>query len=145
MTRPRLADNDTGAAAVILVLLTPVLFALAGLILDGGRAIAARQRAADLAEQAARAGVDALDVTALRATGADTIDAASARAAACRYLATAAPGAGCTVVTGTNTVTVEVTTRTPTVLLGLIGVNSLRAASTATAAPTIGVRTGEGP
>jgi Flp pilus assembly protein TadG len=145
MTRRQLAFNDTGAAAVILVLLTPVLFALAGLVLDGGRGIAARQRAADLAEQAARAGVDALDVTTLRATGADTLDAASARAAACRYLAAAAPGAGCTVVARSDTVTVTVTTRTPTVLLGLIGVNTLHAASTATAKPATGVATAEGP
>lgn len=145
MTRMRVLTNDTGAAAVILVLLTPVLFALAGLVLDGGRAIAGRQRAADLAEQAARAGVDALDVSALRATGADTLDAARARAAACRYLTAAAPGAGCAVVTSSDRVTVTVTTRTPTVLLGLIGVNALHAASTASAKPAIGVATAEGP
>ena len=137
--------REAGAAAVILVLLTPVLFALAGLVLDGGRAIAARQRAADVAEQAARAGVDALDVGALRATGADTIDPDAARAAACRYVVTAAPGAGCTVRVGADTVTVEVATRTPTVLLGLVGVDSLHAASTATAAPATGVRTVEEP
>jgi Flp pilus assembly protein TadG len=137
--------DDTGAAAVILVLLTPVLFALAGLVLDGGRAIVARQRAADVAEQAARVGVDGLDVATLRATGVDTIDAAAAREAACRYVETSSPGAGCTVHTGVDTVTVEVTTRTPTVLLGLIGVDSLHAAATATAAPATGVTTAEGP
>jgi len=141
----RRLTRDAGAAAIILVLLTPVLFALAGLVVDGGRALAARQRAADIAEQAARAGVDALDVATLRATGADTIDASAAQAAACRYVTTAAAGAGCTVRVGTDTVTVEVTTHTPTVLLGLIGVNTLHAASTATAAPATGVRTAEGP
>lgn len=137
--------DDSGAAAVILVLLTPVFFALAGLVLDGGRAIAARQRAADIAEQAARAGVDALDVATLRATGTDRIDADAARAAACRYVTTAAPDAGCTVQVAADAVTVVVTSRTPTVLLGLVGVNSLHAAATATAAPVIGVRTAEGP
>ena len=137
--------DDRGAAAVILVLLTPMLFALAGLVVDGGRAIAARQRAADIAEQAARAGVDALDVTALRATGVDTLEAGAARGAACRYVATAAPDAGCTVRVGADRVTVQVTTRTSTVLLGLVGVNTLHAASTATAAPATGVRTAEGP
>ena len=144
MSRAGGTAGDAGAVAVILVLLTPVLFALAGLVLDGGRAITARQRAADIAEQAARAGVDALDVATLRATGSDTIDADPAREIACRYVAAAAPGAGCAVRVGLDSVTVEVTTRTPTVLLRLIGVDSLRADSTATAAPATGVRVAEG-
>jgi Flp pilus assembly protein TadG len=138
-------DEDAGAAAVILVLLTPVLFALAGLVVDGGRAITARQRATDVAEQAARAGVDALDVTALRATGVDAVDPAGGVAAACRYVHTAAPDAGCTAQVTADTVRVEVTTRTPTILLGLIGVSSFHAAASATAASVTGVRTGEMP
>ena len=141
----RSAREDTGAAAVILVLLTPVLFALAGLVLDGGRAITARQRAADIAEQAARAGVDALDVTTLRAHGIDTIDPVGAAAAACRSVTTADPSAGCHVDVRGDTMTVDVTTTTPTVLLGLVGITRLHAAGTATAAPTTGVVTGEAP
>ena len=145
MTSIRAVRDDSGAAAVILVLLTPVLFALAGLVLDGGRAIAARQHAADLAEQAARAGVDMVDVTTLRSTGTDTVDPAGGVAAACRYVAAADPGAGCEAVVHGASVTVRVTTTTPTVLLGLVGVNRLHAAGTATAAPATGVVTGEAP
>jgi Flp pilus assembly protein TadG len=40
---------------------------LAGLVVDGGLAITERQRAGDIAEQAARAGADDLDPAALRA------------------------------------------------------------------------------
>lgn len=144
MTR-RIGVDDTGAAAVILVLLTPVFFALAGLVLDGGRAITARQGAADLAEQAARAGVNALDVSTLRASGVDAVDPDAARVAACRYVAVADRGASCSVsVTGAR-VQVTVTTRTSTVLLGLIGIDSFHVAGSATAAPVRGVVTKEGP
>jgi len=137
--------EDAGAAAIILLLLTPVMFALAGLVLDGGRAIAAPQRSADIAEQAARAGVNALDVTALRATGHDTIDATAAQAAACRYVDVAAPAASCAVVVTPDRVTVTIADRTPTVLLGLVGINSFHVAGTASAVAVRGVRVQEGP
>jgi Flp pilus assembly protein TadG len=42
---------------------------LAGLLVDGGLAIHARQRAADIAEQGARAAADDVDVNHLRQTG----------------------------------------------------------------------------
>jgi Flp pilus assembly protein TadG len=132
---------DRGAAAVILLLLTPVLFAAAGLVWDGGRAITARQGAADLAEQAARAGANVLDVTALRATGADVLDPGPAQLAACAYVATAAPGDPCRASVGSDSVTVTVTTSTPTVLLGLLGIDTFHTTGTATAAPVTGILT----
>jgi Flp pilus assembly protein TadG len=133
--------DDAGAAAVILVVLAPVLFALAGLVLDGGRAIAARQQAADLAEQAARAGADSLDVNTLRATGQDTINPAAAQAAACRYVTVSEPGSGCTVAVSGGQVTVTVATSTPTVLLGLIGINTFHTTGWASADAITGITT----
>lgn len=56
------------------VLFTPVVFLLAGLLVDGGLAIHARQRAADMAEQGARAGANQIDEAQLRATGQPVID-----------------------------------------------------------------------
>jgi hypothetical protein len=47
---------------------------LAGLVYDGGLAITARQRAADVAEEAARAGANAVDVDDLRTTGVLAVD-----------------------------------------------------------------------
>ena len=55
-------DNDRGSITAYLLITTVAIFALAGLVLDGGAALAAHGRAADVAQQAARAGADALDV-----------------------------------------------------------------------------------
>lgn len=144
----RAGGADHGAAAVLILLLTPALFAMAGLVLDGGTALAARQRTADLAEQAARAGADALDLSALRATGTQTLDPAAAQAAACRYVALVEPADICTAtvtalagVGGPVVQQVQVTVRasSPTVLLGLIGVNRFHAAGRATAQAVSGI------
>ncbi len=138
-------SSEHGAASVLLLLLTPALFALAGLVLDGGTHLAARQRAADLAEQAARAGADQLDTSALRATGTDTVTASAARSAACRFVQTVEPDAVCSAtVDATPTgpqVQVRVRTRTHTVLLGLIGINTMHADALGTAQAVTGIRT----
>ncbi|WP_242608823.1 TadE/TadG family type IV pilus assembly protein [Actinomadura formosensis] len=79
--------GDRGTIAMYTVLFTPVVFLLAGLLVDGGLAIHARQRAADMAEQAARAGANQIDTDALRETGKPVLDPGRARAAACDLLA----------------------------------------------------------
>lgn len=135
--------GDAGAISVIVLLLTGAMFALAGLVWDGGRAITARQHAADLAEQAARAGANDLDLTALRATGADSVDVPHAIADACHYVQVAAPGSGCAATASGDAVTVRVTTRTPTALLGIVGLSSLTTHGYATASAVRGVITGE--
>ncbi|MDX3101520.1 pilus assembly protein TadG-related protein [Nonomuraea angiospora] len=61
--------NERGSMSVFTVLFSVVVFLLAGLLVDGGAAINARLRAADVAEQAARAGADEIDVDHLRSTG----------------------------------------------------------------------------
>lgn len=137
--------RDEGAAAVIVLLLAPALFALGGLVLDGGTHLAARQRAAGLAEQAARAGADTLDTSTLRGTGSSRLDATRATHAACRYVRTVEPHATCTAtVRDTPTgqqVEVRVRGRTSTVLLGLVGVNTLRTDALGSAQPVTGIRT----
>ena len=152
MTRPgppASPTSDTGAATVLLLVLTPALFALAGLVLDGGTHLAARQRAADLAEQAARAGADQLDTNTLRSTAQPSLDTNRATRTACRYVQTMEPDATCTAtVTATVTaigasqeVQVRVQTHTPTALLGLIGVNTLHTDALGTAQAVTGIRT----
>lgn len=61
--------NERGSMSVFTVLFSVVVFLLAGLLVDGGAAVNARLRAADVAEQAARAGADRIDVEYLRETG----------------------------------------------------------------------------
>ena len=138
---PQASRDETGIASVVLVLLTGAFLALAGLVWDGGRAITAREQAANLAEQAARAGAEILDVTAARATGSDTIDVAAADAAACRYVHLTDPTATCVATATPTAVTVAVTTHTRTAVLGIVGVNSLTTHGHATAAPVRGVVT----
>ncbi|MEU8272535.1 pilus assembly protein TadG-related protein [Sphaerisporangium sp. NPDC049002] len=55
--------------SVFVVIFSVVVFMLAGLLVDGGAALNARLRASDIAEQAARAAADQIDVENLRVTG----------------------------------------------------------------------------
>src|SRR5690348_2747430 len=81
-------DEDRGSITAYLLIMTVALVVLAGLVLDGGAALAAHGRAADTAQQAARAGADALDEQSLRTTtpGGLTTNPGAARAAAARVL-----------------------------------------------------------
>lgn len=136
---------DDGMASVLLLLLTPALFALGGLVLDGGTHLAARQRTAGLAEQAARAGADQLDTSALRATGTPTLDPTAAPVAACRYARTVELDATCQATVHDTPTGPEVQVRlraaTPTVLLGLVGINTLHTDALGAAQAVTGIRT----
>jgi hypothetical protein len=100
------------------------LLALVGLVADGGAKVRAIQRADTLAAEAARAGGQAVDLPAVIAGRPPTVDPERARSAAAAYLA--ANGASGTVAISDagRRVSVEVTTSSPTILLGLIGINS---------------------
>jgi Flp pilus assembly protein TadG len=75
--------------SLIAVMWSLVLVMLAALVIDGGLAISQRERAADLADQAARAEAQNIDQGTLRRTGAAEI-AADDCARADAYLASAA-------------------------------------------------------
>ncbi len=143
MTRRLLGSQDAGNASIVLVLITPALFGVAGLVVDGGRAINARQLAASQAEQAARAAADAVDVDAVRAGGPLVIERLAARAAAERYLSAAGATGLVDVRTGTVTVTVSTTTRTA--FFAVIGVDQISATAEATARAARGIVVEEGP
>ena len=63
------AGSERGSIAVFTVVFAIAVIFLTALILDGGVAMNAKERAADIAEQAARAAAGNIDVKALRATG----------------------------------------------------------------------------
>lgn len=115
------------------------LFALAGLVLDGGRAVSAQQAAQDEADQAARSGAEALSVNALRA-GAVELDPQAAVANAVAYTVAAGHPGTATVVG--NAVEVSIHYRVPTDILGMVGIDSLPVSATARAVDVHGV-TGE--
>lgn len=137
------ADREEGAAlAVWLLMLLPVLLAFAGLVLDGGRAISARQDAANLAEQAARSAVDQLAGGARNSpVGAQflQLDPGAANSSACGYVAGARPGALCSTTIGSDgQVQVTVTIKQATAILRAIGVSQLTASGNGQARPAFG-------
>ncbi|GGV41699.1 membrane protein [Actinomadura cremea] len=132
--------RDRGTVSLYVVLFTPVVFLLAGLLVDGGLAIHARQRAADMAEQAARAGADEIDLAALRATGDPVIDPGRARAAACDLLSAygeEVTGARCEASAAAVNVTVQISVR-PQFLAIFPGFGEFTMTSDATARPVTG-------
>jgi Flp pilus assembly protein TadG len=135
--RRREVRGDRGTVAMYVVLFTPAVFLLAGLLVDGGLAIHARQRAADMAEQAARAGANEIDTAALRRTGEPVIDPGRARAAACDLLAgyeEDITASRCEADQEQVDVTVQLTVRAQ--LLGIVpGLGEFTMTSTASAQP----------
>jgi Flp pilus assembly protein TadG len=88
--RPTRRERDErGSMSVVVVLWSLVIVMVAALVVDGGLAISQRERAADLADQAARAEAQNIDQNALRGSGAAQI-APDACARAQAYLAAAA-------------------------------------------------------
>jgi len=125
--------------SVYFVGLSVMLFVLAGLVIDGGSAINARQRAADEAEQAARTGANQIVEASLRASGGvQQIDEDRALAAIAAYMAATGDYAD-PVVVGPQEVQVTVHSRTESSLLHLIGVPSFEVSATATARAVQGI------
>lgn len=135
-TRRRLRDEE-GTVTVFVVILASAVLLFGGLVLDGGLALSAKIRALGEAQEAARAGAQAIDLGAYRANGSVHLLPDQARALAQNYLA-AAGASGTTQVEGT-TVTVTVTTTYPTQLLTLAGLSSITLTSTGSAQPQRGV------
>jgi Flp pilus assembly protein TadG len=128
--------EELGSFTVFAAVLALALFALLGLVIDGGRAVAAQSNAAGEAEQAARIGAGQISVEAIR-SGTLEIDPASATAAAQRYLRTA--GSSGVITVAGQTVTVEIRSAEPTVVLGIIGVRQIGISASASATNVHGV------
>jgi type II secretory pathway pseudopilin PulG len=74
---PGSAAADRGSLTIFVVVFAITALALASLLVDLGNAVNAQERAADLAQQAARAAADTIDTAALR-TGVVQIDTTTA-------------------------------------------------------------------
>jgi Flp pilus assembly protein TadG len=116
--------------------LVVALFAMVGLVVDGGRALAMERLAEDQAQQAARAGAAALSVSALRA-GDLSLDEGAAVQAAERALAE--EGATGVASATSRSVTVTVRADAPSVMLGIVGIDRLHVTAHATATFVHGV------
>lgn len=133
----RLASNDRGQVTVFVALFAAVVVLFAGLAVDGGLALAAKIRALGEAQEAARAGAQAVDLAAYRADGTVRLRPEQARTLAQNYLA--ATGDTGTVRATEQEVTVTVTAHQPTQLLHVAGLDTLTVTATGTAQPRHGV------
>jgi Flp pilus assembly protein TadG len=127
-------DGERGAVMFWVIPLMVGLIAMAGLIVDGGNAISARQHAADVAQQAARAGADALSPDTLRNFNPSALSADhnAAQAAAQRVLDTAGITNPVVSVDG-DSVTVSVTVHEHTQILSAFGLTDISGSATSTA------------
>lgn len=118
----RQLDAERGSIAVFLAVLVPGLLLIVGLAVDGGAKVAATQRANAVADEAARAGGQALDVSVALA-GQVQVDPIAAVAAAQDYLDRNGVEGAVTVVDG-DTLQVTTTVSQPTIFLGLVGIST---------------------
>ncbi|HST82136.1 MAG TPA: pilus assembly protein TadG-related protein [Kineosporiaceae bacterium] len=134
---------EAGAATVFVVAFAVVLLVMAGLVVDGGLAINARQRVADDVEQAARAGSQNLDMASLRNGGLVRIDPGKAQAAAEDFLARRDyPAGSVSVQADPARVVVSAEIKQKTTLLSLIFINEFTVRAQGQARPAVGI-TGE--
>src|SRR5207249_700592 len=132
--------DESGQVTAFVVVFFVALLAFAGLVIDGGQALAAKRRAIDEAAAAARAGAQALNVDAYRSSDRVVLEPSAARAAALDFLARNGQ-TGTVTVTG-DQINVTVTADQPLTLLGIVGLKHLSLTGTGTAHLRRGV---EGP
>ena len=132
-------SDDAGTSTVFFLVLVPALVVMAGLAYDGGRILSARREALDTAQNAALAGAQGVDVSAVHA-GDVRLAPGSVASRVDGYLATV--GATGSHTATADTVTVVVTETVSMELLGAIGVGPKTVTGTATARIVRGV---EGP
>jgi hypothetical protein len=116
-----------------LVPLAAAVVMFAGLVVDGGLALAAKVEAIGVAQEAARAGAQEVDLAAFRDTGTVRLLPDQAAAAARRHLDQV--GAAGTVTVVGDTVEVTVTADYDTQLLGVLGLRTLAVTGTGSAHP----------
>jgi Flp pilus assembly protein TadG len=137
------AGRDRGSVGLYFAIITLAALVMAGLVIDGGAALATRERAADLATQAARAGADALTPVSLRGLPAGLqADPVAAREAADRIL-TDGDATGQVSVSG-DTVTVTATIQRRTVILSAVGLTDISQTASASATNIYGDTTQNG-
>lgn len=135
-------DADRGAATAFVAVAVMGLLVMAGLVVDGGAKVRAAQRADRIAAEAGRAAGQQVDLA--LAVGGQRPQVSPARAveAARTYLRRAEVAGEVSVAPNRRQITIDVTTTTRTVFLGLAGVDELTAHGSATVELVSGVREG---
>lgn len=137
----RREDRGSGAAAVIIF--SFVFLALAAFVIDGGLSISQRERAADIAEQAARYAAEDINQADLRANGTVVINFADCAARVRQFAVDSGLGpddvaaSGCTAADAKE-VTVEIQLTYRPVLTGMFYDHPIQVHGTAQADPLTG-------
>ncbi|MFD7712136.1 TadE/TadG family type IV pilus assembly protein [Streptomyces sp. NPDC059786] len=125
------AGDDRGQVTAFVVGVFAALWLFAGIVVDGGLALAGKAQALDAAQEAARTGAQQLDVGQLRRGGDVRLVHDKAAAVARAYVASTGDS-GTASVRG-DAVTVRVTHHQRTQILQLIGLRDLTVHATGTA------------
>jgi Flp pilus assembly protein TadG len=139
--------RDRGSVSLFLSIFAIAAFILLALLVDGGTALNAKMRAADIAEQAARAAANQVDVADLRSPNPTVVIGPGACAAAASIVAqyqvtshTSASVSNCDAIPGSTKATIEVSVRTSPVIPLLFGNFTMTAS--ASAYPACGITNG---
>lgn len=116
-------DRERGSLSLFFVVVVTASFVMIGLAVDGGHKAQATQRAVAIADEAARAGGNALDAAAASQSGAAQVDPTAAITAAQAYLSAAGVNGAVTVEDGGQTLVVETTFQVQTIFLSMIGID----------------------
>jgi Flp pilus assembly protein TadG len=128
----RLGDEQ-GSVLITGLLLAVALLMVIGFAVDVGHDFLVKRQLASIADDAALSGSQAIDLPALH-QGHLQLDPGQARTEALRTV-NANPSVTGQASASTGAVTVTVSRRVPTILLGLVGLNTLTVTAHATAAP----------
>lgn len=128
--------NERGAVSTFLAVIALALLMAAGLAIDGGRKVNTLREASHLADNAARAGAQAIDLNTLRSTGEIRLLPDEAEQAVAEYLLALGHTASFIEVSGdTISVTVELEVEPVLLPIGTITVTSTEAATAITQEP----------
>lgn len=129
--------EETGQVSLLMAITVTGVLLLIAVVYDGGEILAAKRRAANEAQSAARAGAQAVDAGSYRQSGEFHLDPVAAESAAREFLVST--GYTGTVHADLQRVQVTVTQHHPTVLLGIIGINDVTIEERAESMPLHGV------
>lgn len=125
------SGSESGQATAFLMVMATALLLLAAFVFDAGAALAERNRTLHLAQEAARAGAQQVDLALYRETGQVSLDSAAAAQAAESYLEQAGVQGQAAVEADVVTVTAQ-----STYAFQLLPVADRPASGTASATPT---------
>ncbi|HEV2754612.1 MAG TPA: pilus assembly protein TadG-related protein [Actinomycetota bacterium] len=129
--------DERGQVTVLVLGMALIVFAVAGVAVDGTRAWLLRRSLQNAADAAALAGAGEIDRAAYYASGGSIVrlDPAASEAVAARWLEQRGLDARASIASSAERVAVEMRTELDTTFLALIGVQRLEVAAEADAAP----------